>query len=227
MFYLYHINSLTYLELINGVSFGRNAGTKIFPEDVRMSGEHCKFHVNTKGVFVEDLGSKNRTVLDRVEILPHRKIPMQVGSMLELGSQRFIMTDKKLGLSDINAVIERHTKILATLEVVKMKAEMNERAELEISLMTENEQKLTAQLIEKKFRMNDAKKAIINLAKDTEHELRQLELKKVEILNSIVGKEEALHNEIVRLTNDVQTLQNQVERLKEDILLKKKRLNKE
>src|SRR5665647_1380451 len=189
MYYLYHINGLNYIEIRDGMCFGRNNGTKTFPDDHKMSGEHCRFKTNGDDVYVEDLNSKNRTVLDRIELIPGKQIQMKLMGVLEAGSQRFIMTDHNLTIQEINDILNSQQGLqVAKLEGAKLIQERQDRIIAEVEELMDNEQKLNAILIEKKFKLADAKRSIINLAKETEEELRKLDEEKAKILNSIVDK---------------------------------------
>lgn len=227
MYYLYHINGLNYIEMRDGMSFGRNNGSKTFPDDHKMSGEHCRFKVAGEEVFVEDLGSKNRTSLDRIQLLPNRPTQMYLMAVLELGEQRFIMTDHNLTLQEVNEILGSQQGLqVARLEGAKIIQEKNDRLALELEKLQDSHQKINAELIDKKFKLTDAKKQIINLAKDAELELKKLDEEKARILNEVVGKEDQLQMMIKSLTNDTATLGVQLEKLREDIELKKKKLKK-
>jgi hypothetical protein len=234
MYYLYHINGLNYIEMRDGMSFGRNNGSKTFPDDHKMSGEHCRFKVAGDEVFVEDLGSKNRTSLDRIEIHPNKPTQMYLMGVLELGQQRFIMTDHNLTLQEVNEILGNQQGLqIARLEGAKIIQEKNNRLVLELEQLQDSHQKINAELIDKKFKLADAKKNIINLAKETETELKKLdlELKKIDeekarVLNAVVEKEDQLQMMIKTLNNDSETLGIQLEKLREEIESKKKKLKK-
>jgi len=227
MYYLYHVNGLNYIELRDGMTFGRTTATKIFSDDSKMSGEHCRFSVRGDEVYVEDLNSKNRTIVDRFELIPAKLSQLKLHSILEVGHQRFIMTDKNLSMMEIDKILSsQQGKQVAKLETAKLVQDIQNKLMKEVDDMLENEKKLTSQLIEKKFKLSDAKKSIINLAKDTQEELRKLDEQKTQILNTIVEKEDALQSMIKTLDNDTQVLTNQIQKLQEEIELKKKKVKK-
>lgn len=228
MYYLYHVNGLNYIEMRDGMSFGRNSGTKNFPEDHKMSGEHCRFKVSGDNVYVEDLNSKNKTSLDRIQLLPNKPTQIYLLAVLEIGQQRFILTDHNLNLEEVNEILSgKHShKTSPRIDGAKILQEKQNRLVLELDQLQESHQKLNAQLIEKKFKLADAKKSIISLAKDTDLELKRLEEEKAKILSSIVTKEDQLQMTIKTLTKDTETLTTQLEKLREDIEIKKKKAHK-
>lgn len=234
MYYLYHINGLNYIEMRDGMSFGRNNGSKTFPDDHKMSGEHCRFKVTGHEVFVEDLGSKNRTSLDRIQLHPNKLTQIHLLGVLELGEQRFIMTDHNLSLQEVNEILGSQQGLqLARLEGAKIIQKKNDRLASELLQLQDSYQKLNAELIDKKFKLADTKKNIINLAQDTELELKKLDLEirkideeKARVLNEVVGQDDQLQMMIKTLTNDTATLTIQLEKLREDIESKKKKVKR-
>ena len=64
------------------ITWGRNKGTYIFPEDGFMSRSHAKVYQRGENFFLEDLGSRNGTFV-RVR----GKAPVPVGSMVLVGGQ--------------------------------------------------------------------------------------------------------------------------------------------
>ena len=66
------------------IYLGREKGTIIFPEDVFISGTHCKVTKSSHGYFLEDLGSTNGTYV-RTE----GDFSVGHGDFLLLGQQLF------------------------------------------------------------------------------------------------------------------------------------------
>lgn len=211
--------------MIDGMIFGRSDGTKTFPDDNKMSSEHCRFHIINDEVYVEDMNSKNRTVLDRMEIIPGKKIVIRLDSMLEVGSQRFILTDRNLRLQDINGIVNEQTSHQITkLESLKLAMDLNDRNISDVEKMMGTQEELNAQIIEKRVRIGDSQKRIIQLAKETEARLNELEAQKMEILSATSDEEKKLQDEMNKLANDVNVLRTQLAKLTSGIEIKRKKI---
>lgn len=121
MLYLYHVNTFSYHEVTGPLLIGRTNGDLVFNDDGRMSGKHAQFTIEGEALFVEDLGSKNKTVINRSEIPAGQKLKLKNFTLLEVGSQQFILTDNKnLSIQQINDVMEHHI----SRPVVKLEKEM-------------------------------------------------------------------------------------------------------
>lgn len=113
MLYLYHVNTFTYHELSSDILIGRTTGQLIFSDDGRMSGKHALISVHeTNGqlsVLMEDLGSKNVSVVNRSQIPSFQKIKIKPLALMEVGSQQFILTENKsLSLDTLNAIMDHN-----------------------------------------------------------------------------------------------------------------------
>ncbi len=97
MLYLYHVSSMEYYELKEELSIGRTTGTLIYSNDLSMSGKHALITVETEGtkksIYAQDLGSKNLIKVNRILIPANHKIKMGLLSLVEIGSQDFIVSD--------------------------------------------------------------------------------------------------------------------------------------
>jgi class 3 adenylate cyclase/pSer/pThr/pTyr-binding forkhead associated (FHA) protein len=75
-------NSARFPLLEEEITWGRNKGTYIFPEDGFMSRAHAKVYQRGENYFLEDLGSRNGTF-----IKVRGKTPVTVGAMVLAGGQ--------------------------------------------------------------------------------------------------------------------------------------------
>jgi pSer/pThr/pTyr-binding forkhead associated (FHA) protein len=64
------------------ITWGRNKGTYVFPEDGFMSRSHAKLYQRGDSFFLEDLGSRNGTFVKVRE-----KAPVPVGATVLMGGQ--------------------------------------------------------------------------------------------------------------------------------------------
>lgn len=113
MLYLYHVNTFAYHELKDQFLIGRTSGDLIFADDGRMSGKHAVISINdVKGqlqIQIEDQGSKNLSVVNRIQIPSFQKIRIKALSLMEIGSQQFILTENKtMTLETLNEVMDHH-----------------------------------------------------------------------------------------------------------------------
>lgn len=115
--YLFHVNDWKYFEFTDGSIIGRTHGDLVYANDGNMSGKHARIHIKDvegeKKVFVEDLSSKNGTLIDRGQIPAEKMIQIKLNSLLEVGSQRFILTERTdLKIEYVNTILnsneERH-----------------------------------------------------------------------------------------------------------------------
>jgi predicted component of type VI protein secretion system len=81
------------IDLYDGKSYvvGRDARCAIHLDDRLVSREHATIEVAVEGVTVEDLGTRNGTVLDGKRIEPGLKVTLEVGNRLLIGSQELTL----------------------------------------------------------------------------------------------------------------------------------------
>jgi pSer/pThr/pTyr-binding forkhead associated (FHA) protein len=116
LLYLYNMNSLRYHKIVDQMVIGRNTGDLQFSFDSRMSGKHAQIIVEEFGqqevFYIIDLGSKNKTFVDRVEIIPNEKVRINSFTLIEIGDQQFIVTvSDRIELQDLTAIFNKKMKI--------------------------------------------------------------------------------------------------------------------
>lgn len=75
--------------------FGRKVGNHKFPQDKEMSGEHFKITRGQTKTTIEDLGSKNKTFLNRDDLEPFTDYELKEGYVIEAGGQVFKFVSNK------------------------------------------------------------------------------------------------------------------------------------
>lgn len=68
---------------------GRNAGEICFPDDVKMSSQHCRIVKTPQGLGIHDLNSGNGTILDGVRLQNEKMYALKAGSRLVVANQTF------------------------------------------------------------------------------------------------------------------------------------------
>jgi pSer/pThr/pTyr-binding forkhead associated (FHA) protein len=221
LLYLCHINSQQYYEIREQITIGRTSGDIVCPEDGRMSGKHAQVSVETDGaensIYVEDLGSKNFTIVNRAEIHPNQKTKIKIYNLLEIGDQQFVVTDtKEVKLNDLNEMIKRHLS----------------RSILKINLEVVHPGPLAAPVEIPPFELLKIKEAqILQLQNDillveqgAESELLKLEEAKEKVIVKAKSKKAEMIKVISALQLAVERMKEEMLKVKAEIELKKKKI---
>src|SRR4051812_13324492 len=67
------------------VVIGRTSGDLLFPEDTKLSNQHCRIVMTASGLGVHDLGSANGTTVDGQRLAPDKIYTFKTGSQLTIG----------------------------------------------------------------------------------------------------------------------------------------------
>lgn len=70
---------------------GRAQGDRTYPDDGRMSRDHCEFHLNENELYVIDLKSKNGTLVNDQAIKPEAPILIFHEDVVTIGDQVFVL----------------------------------------------------------------------------------------------------------------------------------------
>lgn len=155
--FLYHVNADKYYIAKDSILVGRTTGHIVISEEGSMSGQHAELLVDraTNTILVKDLNSKNHTVVDRVEIDGDATAQMKLWSLLEIGSQKFILLDNRNATPEfIKQLIKDKTKTEVTrLKTQKIVTDMRNRFQAEIEKLEQMER----ELVEKIQKTNDLK----------------------------------------------------------------------
>ena len=215
------MNSLKYYKLLGTLLIGRNSGDIQFPTDSKISGKHALIsldkEVEPERVIIQDLDSKNKTVLNRSEIPPHEKIPLKFFKLIEIGEQQFVLADsEQINLQLLDEMIKEQLR-----QPVKP---------MEPHRTSENSPKKLDLFADPNF-ISGKEKEIKELKLEIEEIERNAKSKVAELdkLKETIIKEAKA--QIIDLSKRVQTMQQEMksikdeqERLKLDIEQKKKKI---
>jgi pSer/pThr/pTyr-binding forkhead associated (FHA) protein len=220
LLYLYHVNTLTFYEVVDQITVGRTTGDIVFAEDGRMSGKHAQITLETSDpmpcLYVQDLGSKNFTIINRIEIEPHKKTKLKTLNMIEIGDQRFVVTESKdVHLQDLSEM----TNKLMSKPILKFGPEEEVATARPVQSITPYEQlqRQEAQIIQLKGEIS----AIEQVAKG---ELIKLEETKEKIIVKAKAKRQELANIISALQSSMIESKAQMAIQKAEIEQKKKKI---
>jgi pSer/pThr/pTyr-binding forkhead associated (FHA) protein len=87
--YLVHEETGQKYPVSDEVVIGRNAGEICFPDDVKMSSQHCRIVKTPQGLGIHDMASSNGTYLDGVKLQKDKMYSLKAGSKLTVADQSF------------------------------------------------------------------------------------------------------------------------------------------
>jgi hypothetical protein len=91
-FFLYNNVSRRFVEIHDGFLCGRLEGDLQFPDDKAVSRKQCQFSISGNDVYIEDLGSTNRTKVNAAPAESGHRRRIQLYDVIEFGSQRLILS---------------------------------------------------------------------------------------------------------------------------------------
>ena len=91
-FFLYDLRIKAFHDVPDGLICGRKDGTLLFQNDSLLSRRHCQFTVIRNEIYLEDFGGSNPSRVNSVPIQAKRKRRLRLGDLVEIGSQRFLLT---------------------------------------------------------------------------------------------------------------------------------------
>src|SRR3954466_683463 len=94
-FYIYDNNESRFVRIHDGFVCGRTEGDLKFPSLDVISRKQCRFHIDSNDVYVEDLGSTNRTKVNSVALSPGKRRRIGLNDVVEFGRRRFILTNQR------------------------------------------------------------------------------------------------------------------------------------
>ena len=214
------MNQLKYYEIIDQITIGRITGDITCPEDGRMSGKHAQVTLEKVGdenvAYIQDLASKNRTILGRVEIVPNQKIQLKNLCLIEVGDQQLILTDNtSVNLSDINEMIELQLrKPILKLETEELVPKAH--AIVEVSMFE--------QIQKKEGRIAQIQTEITSLEQTARNDLKKLDEAKEKIITHAKAKRLELSNIMTVLKIEVDEAKVHLAKMKTEIEQKKKKI---
>ncbi len=214
------MNQVKYYEIADQLTIGRTTGEIICSEDGRMSGKHAQFTLDKLGdlntVYIQDLGSKNRTIVGRAEIIPNTKIQLKLYGLIEVGDQQLVLTDNNnMNLQDVSEMIEKHLK----KPILKLEAEeLKPKAPIVVELS------LFEQMQKKEGRITQIQNDIQTLEQNARSELQKLEEAKEKIIITAKAKKLELSNIMTVLKIEVEETKVELARMKVELEQKKKKI---
>ena len=218
MLYLYHVNELKYYDLKESLTIGRMTGDILFPADNRVSSKHAKISVETidnkRVVYVEDLGSKNRTILNRTEIAPHVKTSIRFFALLEIGDQKFVLCEtNNINLQTLGEMIDAQI----AKSIIKLSPEQSSPpAPLQQATRTELEEKEASLL--------DYEKELAFVEAKAKSDILKIEETREKIISEAKTKMNELAKNIKKLTMEIQETKAEAEKIRQEVELKKKKV---
>jgi len=214
MIYLYHVNTFAYHELKDQIAIGRMNGDLIFETDHQMSGLHAMINLELKDgatvVYVEDLNSKNLSIVNRIQISPYTKTRIKIFSLLEIGSQHFILSDSdSIPLETLNKILDYNMrKPIVKVDRDKTISRINNLPE---GIDVPGKEKLLA----------EAEKELLVVEQTLHSEFARIEQARERLLMTSKNKKEDLTKRIAAIRIDLQNAQ----KLKAEYDNKKKLIN--
>lgn len=197
MKYLFHVNEITYIRLERTFVIGRNAGDFNY-SDGKLSGKHICIHVEDDQYFVEDLGSKNRTTLNRVEIQPNDKKPLKIWSFIEVGNQQFIFTDRNnLSIEEINNIVDTNkARQVKKLEGVLLMQDLKNKKIEEITRLGNEEQASLESVRQNEQDIEQIRGDLLRMKEETDEKIRLLDAQKIKVFDEYNLQVKLLNNQI-------------------------------
>jgi len=93
-FFLFDDRRKHFMEVRSGMTLGRSGADVQFGADELVSRKHCRFVVDGNHIYLEDLGSTNRTKVNSVAVTPGHRRRIQLYDVIELGKQKLILTNR-------------------------------------------------------------------------------------------------------------------------------------
>ena len=224
MLYLFHVNALHYYELRDLLTIGRTAGEIICPDDGRMSGKHARIWVEIqefeKTIYVEDLGSKNKTILNRLEIAPQQKTKLHLNTLLEIGNQQFIATESSaLNLQEINSMIQA----LLLKPIVPFDQENQKQLEV-VGPPPVPKTNPMDEISVKEALLEQSQKDLIDLEQNTRNVLLKMEEEKQKLVFQFKEKKVELTKQSQNLKSEIEAIKIEAERIRLEVEQKKKKI---
>ena len=185
-----------------------------------MSGKHAQVSLEKVAdenvAYIQDLASKNRTILGRAEIIPNLKIQLKIFCLIEVGDQQLVLTDNtSVNLADINAIIEKHLR----KPVIKLEAE-----ELVPKAPIIVEVSIFEQIQTKEGRISQIQTEITSLEQNARNDLKKLDEAKEKIITNAKAKRLELSNIMTVLKIEVDEAKVHLAKAKTEMEQKKKKI---
>jgi hypothetical protein len=232
--FIYHHNHAKYFHLSIGdvFSVGRTGGTLVLPDDTSLSGQHFRLsYENHEGkcqVFLEDMGSKNRTALERRQIESNLKIPVKPESVIEAGEQIFLLLERNdYSSSEIRKICEARLRLpLVKLEAVKLVKNLQANIAKELTGFIQSETVLKKQMEQKLSQIEMTQKEITSLRTLLEDELANLEKKRNDLMADFKARSVLLEEQMKKTQLEISAAEAEIRKIEAEIEARRKRMKR-
>lgn len=222
MFYLYHVNTFVFHEIKDQIIIGRTTGELVFNEDNNMSGKHAQVTLdsqNSSSLMIEDLGSKNLTIVNRVQIPSLTPTKLNVHSVIEIGAQQFIVTDSNtMTLESLNSILET-SKYRPVGNPLKDKTHTNLNLK-PIQIPESFENRIAA----KEKQLIDGASELKLFEEKTLQELAKIDNLKEKLLHQLKTKKLENAKLSLSLEKDIELLKEEAQKIRQEFEIKKKKV---
>ena len=216
------MNSIKYYELTDKLLIGRNSGDIQFPSDPKMSGKHALISLDKESspvkITIQDLESKNKTILNREELSPMELVPLKFFALIEIGEQQFILTETNdINLQLLDEMIKNQLKRPLT---VKSSTDQNKQEDLKKLDVFKNPNLI----LQREKEIEVLKKEITEVEQNAKSKIAELDEAKEAIIKEAKSELFDLSKKLKSLQLEVSSIKEEQERLKADIEQKKKKI---
>ena len=181
-YYLENIETKEVINLEDQMVFGRRSKCDVLFKDDLVSGYHCKFHVCSENIFVEDLKASNPLKLNGSAIEEATKYKLKHNDSVKIGVAEFILINVELNLTNNSKSLSLEKN--SSHEVIASDISFNEDQNL---WKKESKQKLKIKNLKAKVKVSSESKYVISSLKK---EFTLLHSKKEEISNNLKNPNE-------------------------------------
>jgi pSer/pThr/pTyr-binding forkhead associated (FHA) protein len=217
MIYLFHVTGLNYYEIKGEFKIGRTQGDLVIGTDSLLSSLHVKIYpteINSQiQIFVEDLGSKNKSMLNRTELTPNNPVKASINSVLEIGCQKFIFTkNNRLQILEINQILESNEqRIVTKIEGQKLIDDLKTKIKSELTNLVALEEKYKKEAANLEAKVLEFQNLINQYLEKEKIEHEKLEEQKRKISFEIQNKASELKQNIASVHGEINSIQEKIQ----------------
>jgi len=219
MIYLFHVTGLNYYEIKGEFKIGRTQGDLVIGTDSLLSSLHVKIYpskINSQiQIFVEDLGSKNRSFLNRSELIPNNPVKVSINSVLEIGSQKFIFTkNNRLQILEINQILDSNEHLIVNkTEGKKLIDDLKTKMKSEFTKLSVLEEKYKNEVATLEAKVVEIQNLIHQFIQKEKNEHQKLEEQKKQVSAEIQLTTSKLKQDMTSIQAELTSLQKKIEDL--------------
>ena len=158
------------ISLADGIIFGRRDDCEVVIEDDRISGQHFQINVIDGLAYIEDLDSVNKTYINGQFIDPLRKRLLKEGDIVSVGEEVYGFSHKEKLTFDLPKKAKKKTMTITNIENLES-----------LDLDTSGRHMMDSR--------KDSKR-LLNMLTESKKTIKQLEVEKLSVQNSIQHKSE-------------------------------------